>query len=148
MLAATTRAPAAAARNSRRAALRDAHVALSTRVAHSSNEPPKSMFARMLRANACGIGVVRLDSAIVRNGGGERRAFGKMARGVFVTAGPALRQSEIDHGAQQDRRSQRMLLGECVRGGGKDLVTIAVQFRGPREGDARGPLHGRPPCQE
>lgn len=63
-------------------------------------------------------------------------------RGVPVPAGPAIRQREVDHRAQQYRRGEGILAGENFGGRRQDLVVIAIQLVRAFENEIRRPVEG------
>ena len=74
----------------------------------------------------------------------QTRAFQQMARGVFVSAGSAVIERELDHGAQRERRRQRMLASQSFGDRRQNLIAIAVEILRSLQDELRCAIERRP----
>ena len=67
---------------------------------------------------------------------------------MAIAAGAGLGERKLDHRPQQERRGERVLFGERLRGRRQDLVAIAIELRAPVDHEARRPVEGLPGDEE
>ena len=84
----------------------------------------------MLRLQARGIGVVRLDSSEVLDPSGEIGTGRQVLSSIAIALLPPLGQREIDHRPQRHRRGQGMLLCQGLGRRDKEFVVNRPGFTG------------------
>ncbi len=88
--------------------------------------------------------LVRLEILVVLNLRVEAINLTNMPRRMFVACGATFAQRDLDEGASEQNRGQWVFAFDGPRGWIKQLVTVAVDFRCPREDQSGGTLVGRP----
>ncbi|MCY1245219.1 hypothetical protein D9M72_583490 [compost metagenome] len=92
------------------------------------HQAPEAILLVVSKSQIGNIGVVRCNAAEINYVSGERRTFCKVARRMLVAARASGIEGEVDHGAQHDRCSDRVLLRECLRCRRHKFVKVAVKF--------------------